>query len=202
MLDTKVRVLDEFAGLVGGYLIVYDNPGSGSQWTKDTVFGLDDACPTVKDVPILWCHLSGLVIGECLGLAEDSSGIRIIARINRRPWFDYPLMGLASWSVGINDLVKDSSGVLTRANIREASVLQCPACRLTGQSITESRGQLAAFDTRMRILGAPRTKPSESLDPDSRRCMPGVKHECCFFSGKREPLNYLAVRAYGDGAQG
>ena len=64
-----------------GYAAVFGHPDSGGDVIKPGAFAASLA--GMRDVPLLWQHKAGAVIGRVEHLSEDKRGLRVIAALGR-----------------------------------------------------------------------------------------------------------------------
>jgi HK97 family phage prohead protease len=62
-----------------GYAAVFDRPDSGGDIVRRGAFG--EALKRAAEVPLLWQHKAGRVLGRIEHLSEDKRGLRVIARV-------------------------------------------------------------------------------------------------------------------------
>lgn len=62
-----------------GYAAVFDRPDRGGDIVRKGAFAR--ALRAADDVPLLWQHKSGAVIGKVEQLREDDRGLRVIAAV-------------------------------------------------------------------------------------------------------------------------
>ena len=62
-----------------GYAAVFDRPDSGGDVVRKGAFA--EAVRRVGEVPLLWQHKAGAVLGRIEHLSEDQRGLRVIARV-------------------------------------------------------------------------------------------------------------------------
>jgi uncharacterized protein len=62
-----------------GYAAVFGHPDSGGDVIRPGAFAASLA--TARDVPLLWQHKAGSVIGRVEHLSEDRRGLRVIAEL-------------------------------------------------------------------------------------------------------------------------
>ncbi|WP_299328647.1 HK97 family phage prohead protease [Parasphingopyxis sp.] len=67
-----------------GYAAVFDRPDQGGDVIRAGAFkrSLERSAGQGRDVPLLWQHERGHVIGRIETLAEDARGLRVIARLD------------------------------------------------------------------------------------------------------------------------
>ena len=74
---------DERAGKpvrFAGYAAVFDHPDSGGDIIRPGAFAA--SLKAARDVPLLWQHKAGAVIGRVEQLSEDKRGLRVIASLS------------------------------------------------------------------------------------------------------------------------
>ena len=64
---------------IAGYAAIFDRPDSGGDIVRRGAFA--EALKRGLEVPLLWQHKSGAVIGKVEHLSEDKRGLRVIARV-------------------------------------------------------------------------------------------------------------------------
>ena len=64
---------------LAGYAAVFGHPDSGGDVIRPGAFAASLAA--VRDVPLLWQHRAGTVIGRVEHLSEDKRGLRVIASL-------------------------------------------------------------------------------------------------------------------------
>lgn len=64
---------------IAGYAAVFDRPDSGGDIIRPGAFA--ETLKRAGDVPLLWQHKSGRVLGRIEHLSEDRRGLRVIARL-------------------------------------------------------------------------------------------------------------------------
>lgn len=62
-----------------GYAAVFGHPDNGGDVVRPGAFAA--SLGTARDVPLLWQHRAGAVIGRIEHLSEDSRGLRVIAEL-------------------------------------------------------------------------------------------------------------------------
>jgi HK97 family phage prohead protease len=62
-----------------GYAAVFGHPDSGGDVIRPGAFAA--SIKAVRDVPLLWQHKAGAVIGRVEHLSEDKRGLRVIASL-------------------------------------------------------------------------------------------------------------------------
>ena len=62
-----------------GYAAVFDRPDKGGDIIRKGAFA--KALERAREVPLLWQHKAGAVIGRVEHLSEDSRGLRVIASV-------------------------------------------------------------------------------------------------------------------------
>jgi HK97 family phage prohead protease len=62
-----------------GYAAVFDRPDRGGDVIRKGAFA--EALKSAGEVPLLWQHQPGTVIGRIEHLSEDKRGLRVIARV-------------------------------------------------------------------------------------------------------------------------
>ena len=62
-----------------GYAAVFDRPDRGGDVVRKGAFAR--ALKTAFEIPLLWQHKAGTVVGRIEHLSEDERGLRVIARI-------------------------------------------------------------------------------------------------------------------------
>lgn len=65
-----------------GYAAVFDRPDRGGDIIRPGAF--TEALKAAGEVPLLWQHKAGEVVGRIEHLSEDKRGLRVIARVDRR----------------------------------------------------------------------------------------------------------------------
>lgn len=63
-----------------GYAAVFDRPDSGGDIVRRGAFA--QTLQRAVEVPLLWQHKAGRVLGTIEHLSEDSRGLRVIARLD------------------------------------------------------------------------------------------------------------------------
>lgn len=63
-----------------GYAAVFDRPDSGGDVVRKGAFA--STLKRALEVPLLWQHKAGRVLGTIEHLSEDSRGLRVIARLD------------------------------------------------------------------------------------------------------------------------
>jgi HK97 family phage prohead protease len=64
---------------LAGYAAVFGHPDSGGDIIRQGAFAA--SLEAVRDVPLLWQHKAGAVIGRVEHLSEDTKGLRVIASL-------------------------------------------------------------------------------------------------------------------------
>lgn len=62
-----------------GYAAIFDRPDSGGDIVRKGAFA--EALKRSGEIPLLWQHKSGAVVGRIEHLSEDSRGLRVIGRL-------------------------------------------------------------------------------------------------------------------------
>ena len=62
-----------------GYAAVFDRPDGGGDIVRRGAFA--EALKRAGEVPLLWQHKAGRVLGRIEHLSEDKRGLRVIARV-------------------------------------------------------------------------------------------------------------------------
>src|SRR6185503_21392161 len=62
-----------------GYAAVFDRPDKGGDIIRKGAFA--NALNRAREVPLLWQHKAGAVIGRIEHLSEDARGLRVIAAV-------------------------------------------------------------------------------------------------------------------------
>ena len=65
-----------------GYAAVFDRPDKGGDVVRKGAFA--KALERVREVPLLWQHKAGAVVGRIEHLSEDKNGLRVIASVADR----------------------------------------------------------------------------------------------------------------------
>jgi len=65
-----------------GYAAVFDRPDRGGDVVRKGAFA--KALERAGEVPLLWQHKAGAVVGRIEHLSEDERGLRVIARLSDR----------------------------------------------------------------------------------------------------------------------
>ena len=63
-----------------GYAAIFDRPDSGGDIIRKGAFA--EALKRASEVPLLWQHKAGRVLGRIEHLSEDKRGLRVIARVD------------------------------------------------------------------------------------------------------------------------
>ena len=63
-----------------GYAAVFDRPDGGGDIVRKGAFA--EALKRAVEVPLLWQHKAGRVLGRIEHLSEDKRGLRVIARVD------------------------------------------------------------------------------------------------------------------------
>lgn len=63
-----------------GYAAIFGHPDKGGDVIRKGAF--ERALQSVGEVPLLWQHKAGALIGRIEHLSEDERGLRVIARLN------------------------------------------------------------------------------------------------------------------------
>jgi len=63
-----------------GYAAVFDRPDKGGDVIRKGAFAR--ALQGTGEIPLLWQHKAGVVVGRIEHLSEDERGLRVIARLN------------------------------------------------------------------------------------------------------------------------
>ena len=64
-----------------GYVAIFDRPDRGGDIIRKGAFAASLAAVGAADVPLLWQHKPGEVIGRIERLQEDARGLRVIAEL-------------------------------------------------------------------------------------------------------------------------
>lgn len=64
---------------IAGYAAVFDRPDKGGDIVRKGAF--QEALQRASEIPLLWQHKAGSVIGRIEHLSEDKRGLRVIARL-------------------------------------------------------------------------------------------------------------------------
>lgn len=65
---------------IAGYAAVFDRPDKGGDIVRPGAFA--KALERAGEVPLLWQHKSGAVIGRIEHLSEDKRGLRVVASVD------------------------------------------------------------------------------------------------------------------------